>query len=399
MASYGLCPHASWLVVAGGLHRRGGMDRANAALAEYLLGMGRHVHVVAHEVDDGIARHPLATVYSVPRMGRSFLLGEIQLGRRGKEIATRLSAANPGARVVVNGSNCAWPDVNWVHCVHKTWEAFDPCAPVWFKVKNRLDRAVARRREAIALKRARLVVANSHRTRSDLINRLGLESKRVHTLYPGSDPALTPPSGSERRSARERLGVAPGRPLVVFIGTLGFDSNKGFPTLMDAWRRLCARSEWDVDLVAAGGGRGSERWKAEITRAGLDGRIRMLGFTQRVPDLLAAADLLVSPVRYEAYGLNVQEAICRGVPAMVSACAGVAEHYPDELRELLIEDPDDSKALAAKLVSWRHRIGYWKFKIVPTTRLLHMHTWQRMAERFVSIAELSEIDLHSVRYG
>lgn len=399
MTSYALRNSATWLLVAGGLHRRGGMDSANAALAEYLLGLGSHVHVVAHDVEDAIARHPLASVHLVPRPGGSFLLGEIQLGRKGREVATRLKAGDPGLRVVVNGSNCAWPDVNWVHCVHKAWEAFDPCAPVWFKAKNRLDRVIARRRERIALQQARLVVANSRRTRDDLVNRLGLDPERVHTLYPGTDPALVPPTASERRSARERLRVSPARPLVVFVGTLGFDSNKGFDTLMEVWQRLCALSEWDADLIAAGGGRGSERWKAAITAARLDGRVRLLGFTQRVSELLAAADLLVSPVRYEAYGLNVQEAICRGVPAMVSACAGVAERYPSELRELLIENPGDSKALAAKLTAWRSRISYWKSQIVPTARTLHMNTWERMAERFAILAERPAIDCDSVRYG
>lgn len=393
------CAASPWLVVAGGLHRRGGMDRANAALAEYLLGLGRQVHIVAHEVDDAIARHPQASVYLVPRRWGSFMMGEIELGRKGREVATWLSSASPGSRVVVNGSNCPWPDVNWVHCVHKEWNAFDPRAPVWFKVKNRADRVIARRREATALRRAGVVVANSRRTRSILVNRLGVDSERVHTLYPGTDPALVPPTEGERRWAREHLGVSPERPLVVFIGTLGFDSNKGFDTLMNAWRRLCARAQWDADLIAAGGGRGSERWKAEIARARLDGRIRMLGFTQRVADLLAAADLLVSPARYEAYGLNVQEAICRGVPAMVSACAGVAERYPCELRELLIENPGDSNALAVKLSAWRNRIGYWKGQILPTAQMLHMNTWERMGERFVSIAEQSKLEFNSVRYG
>ena len=31
------------------------------------------------------------------------------------------SADDPLARVVVNGGNCAWPDINWVHAVHAAW--------------------------------------------------------------------------------------------------------------------------------------------------------------------------------------------------------------------------------------------------------------------------------------
>jgi glycosyltransferase involved in cell wall biosynthesis len=67
----------------------------------------------------------------------------------------------------------------------------------------------------------------------------------------------------------------------------------------------------------------------------------LLGYREDVATILAASDLLASPTRYEAYGLNVHEAICRGVPALVSRSAGVAERYPPELRSWLLDDPDD----------------------------------------------------------
>ena len=79
----------------------------------------------------------------------------------------------------------------------------------------------------------------------------------------------------------------------------------------------------------------------------------MLGHTDRVHDVLAASDLLVSPVRYEPYGLNVQEALCCGIPAMVSATAGVAERYTADLRDLLIPEPTDVDGLVARMLGWR----------------------------------------------
>ena len=72
-----------------------------------------------------------------------------------------------------------------------------------------------------------------------------------------------------------------------------------------------------------------------------------------MPEVLRACDALVSPVHYEAYGLNVQEAICCGLPALVSASAGIAEQYPAALADLLLPDPDDPADLAARLRRWR----------------------------------------------
>jgi hypothetical protein len=54
-----------WVLVAGGFHRCGGMDKANLALAEHLVGRGTCVHVVCHSVDAELAEHPKVTVHMV----------------------------------------------------------------------------------------------------------------------------------------------------------------------------------------------------------------------------------------------------------------------------------------------------------------------------------------------
>jgi len=216
---------------------------------------------------------------------------------------------------------------------------------------------------------------------------------------PGDRPAAhshrVPERGPRLRSTnslpagrRPRLAAdCEQRPLVAFVGALGYDDNKGFAALLSAWRRLCARTDWDADLVVAGDGRARELWRRRIGEAGLDERIRLLGFTDRIPDLLAAADLLVSPVRYESYGLNVQEAICCGVPAMVTETAGIAERYPVELRELLIRDPDDAEELTSRLAAWRATIPQWKERVAPFSKVLRAQTPELMAQEIVAIAE------------
>src|SRR5207237_10685905 len=131
------------------------------------------------------------------------------------------------------------------------------------------------------------------------------------------------------------------------------------------WLLMCRSRNWDADLVLAGEGKASADVADWLAREGLSDRVRMVGFTNRVYDLLAAVDLLVSPVRYEPYGLNVQEAICRGVPAIVSAVAGVAEEYPPELAGMLLRNPDDAADLAARLRQWRADIPGWRARFGP----------------------------------
>lgn len=175
--------------------------------------------------------------------------------------------------------------------------------------------------------------------------------------------------------------------MAVFVGAIGYDANKGIDTLIRAWSALYSLTEWDVDLVVAGGGRGVARWKNQIEQAGLAGRIQMLGFTERIADLLAAADVLVSPARYEAYGLNVQEAICCGVPAILSASAGIAERYPSTLSDLILRDPNDADELVERLLAWRSRVNLWKELVKPLGVELRRHTWRDMARDVLAVAD------------
>ncbi|MEJ7810652.1 MAG: glycosyltransferase family 4 protein [Gemmatimonadaceae bacterium] len=376
---------APWVIVAGGFHQAGGMDRANSALADYLLDGGVLVHLVAHRVDEAYARQPAVRVHLVPRPAGSILLGGVLLRRTGHAVARQVTTEHAGARVVVNGGNCAWSDLNWVHSVHHAWPPADRGIPLAFRLKNRVAKAVAVRDERAALSVARLVIANSERTRRDVLQHFRVDPARVHTVCLGCDPSWGAATPAERLSARAWLGVPDERPLVAFVGAIGRDNNKGLDTLWGAWRVLCTRPDWDADLIVAGDG-AVGTWRHAVARAGLAHRVRFLGFTDRIAELLGAADLLVSPVRYEAYGLNVQEALCRGVPALVSASAGVAEQFPAALEDMLLRDPEDVSALAHALLRWRADVSGWKARVRPVSEKLRAHTWSDMARRIVELA-------------
>src|SRR5687768_4867978 len=141
-----------WVIVAGGFHSHGGMDRANAALASYLLASRVPVHLVGHEIDPELREHPLATASLVPRPKGLPGVAERLLARRGILVARRVVARAPQARVVVNGGNCPWPDVNWVHAVHAAWPVYDAGAPLWSRYRNRRLKSSALRRERAALR-------------------------------------------------------------------------------------------------------------------------------------------------------------------------------------------------------------------------------------------------------
>jgi glycosyltransferase involved in cell wall biosynthesis len=362
------------------------MDKANLALADYLLERETPVHLVTHSIDKSIEKHPLAKVHLVARPGQSFFLGEFALAARGKKVARQVIREHPSAQVVVNGGNCVWPGVNWAHYVHRAWNG-PKRGPLAYRLKDAVAANRARRTEKAAFERARIIISNSKRTTDELVKYFRLDPDRVHTVYLGSDPAWGPISPGERAAARKLLQVAESRRLAVFVGGLGYDDRKGFDVLFRAWDALSSRADWDVDLMVAGTGPAAPEWQAKVKQSGLENRIRLLGFTDQVKSVLAAADLLISPVRYESYGLNVQEAICRGVPAMVSASAGVAEQYDDAFAPLLLPDPEDASDLVERLLAWRSNQEQWRARFQPFGSRLRSRSWRDTAADFVSIVE------------
>jgi glycosyltransferase involved in cell wall biosynthesis len=375
-----------WVIVAAGFHQKGGMDKANFALADYLLEHEIPVHLVTHSVDPVLANHPLATAHLVPRPAQSFFLGEFALAARGKKIAAQMVREHPSAQVVVNGGNCIWPGVNWAHYVHHAWAA-PSRGGLLYRLKDAVSAPWHKATERAAFRRARLIISNSRRTTDEIVKYFGVPPERVHTVYLGSDPAWGPISPDERAASRNLMQVAESRALAVFVGALGYDDRKGFDVLFRAWEMLCSRPDWDVDLMVAGSGPAAPAWRAKVKQSGLEDRVRLLGFTEQVKSVLAAADLLISPVRYESYGLNVQEAICRGVPAMVSASAGVAEQYDAGFTPLLLPDPEDAGGLVERLLAWRSNRDQWRARFQPFGDRLRSRSWRDTAADFVSIVE------------
>lgn len=368
-----------YVLISGDFVKTGGMDRANHALASYLSGRGDEVHLVAFRVGGELLERPGVTWHRVPKPLGSYSLGLPMIDSAGRKVAARLMPR--GARVVVNGGNCRWGDVNWVHHINLL-DRPKPGFGVFRRVKGWFDYQshVARERQALA--KARLVVTTCERNRRDLVERFGLPGERIKVVYYGTDPEVFHPATLERRvELRRGLGWPEGRPVFLFIGGLG-DRRKGFDTLYQAWSTLCREPSWPADLVVVGSGAEQPRWEGRAKVEGLADRVRFLGFRRDVPDLLRAADAHVLPSRYEGYSLITHEALCCGLPAYVSASAGIAERYPASLADLLIPDPDDVPGLVERLRGWgdlARRIGP---SLAGFGESLRQQTWDDMAAKF-----------------
>jgi glycosyltransferase involved in cell wall biosynthesis len=356
------------------------MDRANYALAGYLA-REREVHLVAHRVWPDLAQNPRITAHIVPRPLGSHLLGHCTLAAAGKRIASIFR--DRGARVLVNGANCAFDDVNWLHIVHNAYRApaygsLLRCARI--AAVHRIDCIEERSR----VPRARLVVCNSRKTAREATRMLQLTDGIAQVVYLGVDPLqFGLPASGERESARAALGLED-RPHALFIGQLG-NSIKNFGTLIAALCLLKNDPSWDVVLLVAGDSVGTH-WPRQVAAAGLGDRVKFLGYRRDIPNLIAAADVVILPSRYDAYGLAAHEAICRGVPVIVSANTGIAERFPADLQELILNDADNAAQLAGLLRMWRGTIDAWPSRFRSLSDAFRAWTWDDMSAHIVRLA-------------
>lgn len=175
-----------------------------------------------------------------------------------------------------------------------------------------------------SVRRADVVAVPSEFVRATVIDRLGVEPRRVMVVPHGvPSPMATPDPVPGDLDVRARYGLGD-RPFVVFPAFT--HPHKGHEFLL----RVLA-GPWstdDVQLVLLGGaGRADADVTAAITGRGLDHRVMRPG---RVPAadrdaLIAAADALVFPSEYEGFGAPVLEAMMLGTPVICSDRAAVPE--------------------------------------------------------------------------
>jgi len=375
-----------FLLVSGDFVKTGGMDRANYALAMHLAGQGSEVHLVAYRAGEELVQYPNLTWHRVRKPLGSYLLGHPVLGHAGRTQARQIERA--GGRVVVNGGNCRWGDVNWLH--HLNVLDLPNTSGNWGRrFHRRLGHWLYSRDDRAALPMARIIVTTCERNKRDLVDWLGIDPDRVRVVYYGTDPEVFhPPAPGEREALRTRFGWPVNRPLLAFVGALG-DRRKGFDTLFEAWQILCRDARWQADLVVVGAGSELAAWKERAVQAGIADRIRFLGFRRDVPEVFRACDGHVLPSRYEGYSLVTQEALCCGLPAFITRTAGIAERFPTALQDLLIPDADDAGDLADRLRSWFLGSGPGRDcqPLATFSEQLRNVTWDQMAEQFMAIVD------------
>jgi UDP-glucose:(heptosyl)LPS alpha-1,3-glucosyltransferase len=188
----------------------------------------------------------------------------------------------------------------------------------------------------------------SDRQLRDFSEAWSTEPERLILLPPTIDHGREHPelrSDGTRDSMRARLGLRPVDWTWLAIATQ--PRVKGLDRAIEALKNFP-----DAQLLVAGIatdsrlGRSLRRWAWHV---GAADRITLLGLRQDIPQLMAAADLLVHPARYDTTGTVILEALVNGLPVVTSGICGYATHVTNADAGIVIPDPFRQSALIAAL--------------------------------------------------
>jgi glycosyltransferase involved in cell wall biosynthesis len=328
----------------------GGSEVHAAALAERWAAAGIEVTLVASR-PEGVKPPPGQDGYRVERpAGRYRIFPAVAAPRlisRAGRLASRGSHRRRPGRAGRRGPDATveiwngmpffsplWADrprLVFLHHVHdRMWDLVLPhhLAAAGRFVESRLAPPVYRRSEVVTL---------SESSRQGIVDRLGLDPRRVHVVPPGVGDAFVPGPAKNPR------------PLVVAVGRLV--RYKRFDLLVDVLAGLKDRHP-DLQAVIAGEGADRPRLEALVARhrasdwIGLPGRVD----DDSLVDLYQRAWALASTSAFEGWGMTISEAAACATPAVVSPITGHRDVVVDGVTGFLAEPGPDMAARLDALV-------------------------------------------------
>ena len=220
-------------------------------------------------------------------------------------------------------------------------------------------------------------------------------SKIIPTGIELSDFSHCDPDGFRRKH-----GIAPTRPVVVYVGRVAFEKNIEFLLLMLSQLR---HSIPDVLLIIAGEGPAEAKLRKTVEGLNLTANVLFVGYLERATELPAcycAGNAFVFASRTETQGLVLLEAMALGVPVVSTAVMGtrdilaagrgcrVADDNPVAFAATLQEVLTDS-ALRARLgIEAREHALDWS---APQMAQQMLAFYQLAQQQFMHNGQLAEI--------
>jgi alpha-1,3-rhamnosyl/mannosyltransferase len=265
----------------------------------------------------------------------------------------------------------ARPTITTVHDVsvldHADWHPADRVA--WWKADL-----------AASLKTTVHWIATSAFTRDRMRESLGIARSRISVVRLAARP-LRRFDHDELPAAKRALGLP--QHYLLHLGTI--EPRKNLPLLLDAYEALGTEFRRSVPLIFAGGaGWGAADFWRRLVHHPAAPHVMTAGYVRdaAAATLLAGADAVLVPSRYEGFGLPVLEAMACGAPVICSTADALREVAGDAADLLDCDDVAGWSAAMERAV----QDGRWRSqRIAAGRRRAAAFSWQRAAEQTADV--------------
>jgi glycosyltransferase involved in cell wall biosynthesis len=111
---------------------------------------------------------------------------------------------------------------------------------------------------------------------------------------------------------------------IIFVAAGRLTNQKGFDLLIDAVSQLKGRTN-PFTLLISGVGKEWNNLERQIKQKGLNGIVKLIGFQNKLSNILNAADFIIMPSRHEGMPNVAMESMALGKPVIASNVNGVPE--------------------------------------------------------------------------
>lgn len=187
----------------------------------------------------------------------------------------------------------------------------------------------------------KLVIANSHRGKTEIVRHYKFPASNVRVIYNGVDCEKFSPACREkfRADVRAKLGIGGEEFVALFVGS-GWE-RKGLEFAI----RAVARTARKMFLVVVGRDRSESKYQSLSHKLGVGERVKFAGTTREIEQFYGAADMLLLPTIYEPFSNVCLEAMACGLPVITSRANGVAELIANHVNGGVVENPADVEAI------------------------------------------------------
>lgn len=181
------------------------------------------------------------------------------------------------------------------------------------------------------------IIAVSESQKQDIIKRGLVNPGKVITIENGIDTYRFTDNGFDIEKKKQELGLDNGS---IILGTVGvLNESKGHSYLIRAISEIINQG-FDVKLIIAGEGILRRELETLSDQLGLNGRIKLLGFREDIPQILSLMDIFVFPSLWEGMSLALLEAMASGLPVISTEVHGTIDLIQDNKRGLLVKRKD-----------------------------------------------------------